>query len=201
MEYIERLEKTLSELENNSGKLANLPELVKGINELISHYRETNDSVVKSQKDLEKIEGQLSERIEELQKALKLEQESKDELLNKIRSVLTANNKEQLDAVNSITTVVNNKIAVAESNLTVKTTEIDNDVKLVDSKISENGNKLDAVTKNISSIEEKLCTYGDKTLADMSELKLLIPIIKRTQIFSIVTAVLALVACILYFVM
>lgn len=201
MEYIERLEKALSELENNSGKLANLPELVKGINELISIYRETNDSVVKSQKDLEKIEGQLRERIEELQKALQLEQESKDELLNKIRSVLTANNKEQLDAVNSITTVVNNKIAIAESNLTVKTTEVDNDVKLVGSKTTENGNKLDAITKNISYIEEKMCTYGDKTLSDMSELKLLIPIIKKTQIFSIVAAVLALMACILNFVM
>lgn len=201
MEYIERLEKTLEELENNSGKLADLPELVKGVNELIGLYHEANESVEKSRESLNQIEDQLKERIEELQKALKLEQETKGELLNNIKSVLTANNKEQLDAVNSITSVVNNKIEIAESNITVKATEIDNETKLINTKVSENGIKIDNVAKDIAAVTDKMCEYGDKISGDLNELKTLTPVIKRTQIFSIVAALLALVACVLSIVM
>lgn len=197
MEYIERLEKTLDELESSAGKLSNLPELVKGINELVDLYREANSSTEKSQKQLDIIGSQLKERVEELQNALKAEQETKDELLNNIRSTLISNNKEQLDVVNSITSAVNNKIAIAESNIIVKATEIDNDVKQTITKISENGNRIDSVSKDILSVSDKICDYGNKTVNGVDELKSVIPIIKRTQAISIVAACLALVACIL----
>ncbi len=197
MEYIERLETTLAELENNAGKLSNLPALVKGINELIDLCRVANSSTEKSQEQLDLLNNQLKEKIEELQKILTVEQETKDELLNNIRSALTANTKEQLDAVNSITSVVNNKIAVVESSISVKTAEIDNGIKQNNSKLSENGTKLDSISNDISSVSVKISDYGDKLTGGVDELKTVIPIIKRTQIISIVAACLALVACIL----
>lgn len=197
MEYIDRLEKTLGELENNSGKLANLPELVKGVNELIALYRETNESVVKSKESLDEIEVRLRERIEELNKELKLEQDAKDELLNNVRSVLTANNREQLDAVNSVTSVVNNKIAITESNIIVKTTEIDNDLKLISARVAENSTKIESLHEDISGISNKMCELGDKISNDLAEIKTMMPVIKRTHIFSIVAAILALCACVL----
>jgi len=197
MEHIERLEKVLSDLESNAGKLSSLPELVQGIKEIISLYKEANDSINQSGIELKEIEKVLNERLEDLQKTLKVEQESKDELMNSIRSILTSNNKEQLDAVNSITTVVGNKISVAESNLTVKATEIENGVKHVELKATENETKLLGITNGVASLGEKVASYGDANSADLKELILLIPIIKRTQIIAIVGAVLALAACII----
>lgn len=197
MEYIERLEKSLSELENNSGKLASLPELVKSIKELISLYQEAGETFNQSGKGLKEIESSLKNRLEELEKAIKKEQEHKDELLNTIRSALTANNKEQLDAVNSVTTVVGNKITIAESNMIAKSTEIDNGVKRVEAKTIENSTKIDSSITGIANVGEKVCTYGDATTKDLGEMKNMIPIIKRTQIISIIAAVLALAACII----
>jgi chromosome segregation ATPase len=201
MEYIERLEKTLDDLERNSGKLSNLPELVKGISELIDLYRESNSSTEKSQQQLDAIADQLKESCEELLKALKTEQETKDELLNTIRTILTANNKEQLDAVNSVTSVVNNKIAIVESNIEVKTNEIDNNVKKTSSKVDENGGKLDGVSKDVSSVSEKIGDYGDRLTGSVDEIKSVLPIIKRTQMIAMVAAGLALLACVLSVIM
>ncbi len=201
MEYIERLEKILNDLENNSGKLAEVPEITKSVKELIALFQESGDAIVQSTTALRKNEQQLREGLEELRGVLKKEQESKDELINTVRTALTSNNKEQLDAVNSINTIISNKISVVESNLTAKTTEIDNGIKRVESKSSENSVKLDGTISGIEKVEEKVRSYGDTISSDTGELKMIIPLIKRIQIISIAAAVFALVACILSIVM
>lgn len=197
MEHIKRLETILADLENSSGKLADVPVLVKEIRELVAIYKEGNELVEKTRINLDAAEKELMHRLGDLERTLKLERETKEELMNNIRSTLTANNKEQLDAVNSITTVVNNKIAVAESNLNVTITDIRADIRQVDLKAVDNGGKIDSAIEKINKADEKVSTYGDKTSADLGEIKLVIPIVKRTQIIAIVAAVLSLTACIL----
>ena len=200
MDYLKELENTITELENNSKKMAALPDLVKGIKNFNNIYAKSMESTEKSAENLKQTEANLKKRLEELEAILKEEKESRDELLNNIRSVLTANNKEQLDAVNSITSVVNNKITVAESNLTVKTTSIESDIKSVEVKVADNINKTDKLTSDVSETKEKIDSFGTSIRNDIGEIKNKIPVIDRIQIISIVAVITGVLSCIVGFI-
>lgn len=201
MDYIERLEKSLVELEEGAGKLSNIPELIHAISELITIYKDGTNTIEQSGERMSELENALSEKIDELEVAVKKEQESRDELINSIRTTLTSNNREQIEAVNSVTTLVNNKVAVVESNLGVKIAEIDNESKKLFGVVQENSNKADTIALGVAGVGDKVMKVGEETAANIEELKQFIPLVKRVQILSIIGIVIAVIGCILGIVM
>lgn len=179
MDYLDKLENAISDFEENSGKLSDIPVLTENVKNLVTIYKDGAEEFNDSQKRASELNEKMESAIGELQKALELEQQSRDELLNSIKAAMIENNKAQIEAVNSVTTLVNNKVSVAESNLTVKAREIENGVSSLEGKVSENGTKI------------------DKTASDVTDIKTVIPAIKRTQIFAVLAVIGSIASCVI----
>jgi chromosome segregation ATPase len=177
MDYLDKLENAISDFETNSGKLSDIPVLTENVKNLVTIYKDGAEEFDNSQNRVNELNEKLESAVDELQKTLELEQQSRDELLTSIKAAMIENNKAQIEAVNSVTTLVNNKVSVAESNLTVKAREIEEKVGTVDEKVSENGTKI------------------DNTSMDLTDT--VIPAIKRTQIFAVLAVIGSIASCVI----
>lgn len=183
MEYLKRLEESLAVLEDSADKLSQIPQLLKGIIELVNEIQKEKDEFSKKYSELENIKTIMEKQSKDICDYIEVEKKTREEFITTMKSILIQNNKENIEVYNALSTTISHKVEVTENNLN---TSVSTGV----AKLSENIAGTDA------KIEQSFETLN----VDVKETKTMIPIVFRTQILVIVAIIVGIAGCILHFI-
>ena len=120
MDYLERLNAAITDLQNNADRLAQISELISLLAELTNEVREEKQQLSENQKQ---IDGLLSEIKLETEAVTKLTENSSkqfEEIITIVKEELMKTKKENIEAIDSISTTLGNKISLLDSNINTK---------------------------------------------------------------------------------
>ena len=120
MDYLERLNAAIADLQNNADRLAQISELISLLAELTNEVREEKQQLSENQKQ---IDGLLSEIKLETEAVTKLTENSSkqfEEIITIVKEELVKTKKENIEAIDSILITLGNKISLLDSNVNTK---------------------------------------------------------------------------------
>ena len=156
MDYLERLNAAITDLQNNADRLAQISELISLLAELTNEVREEKQQLSENQ---EQIDGLLSEIKLETEAVTKLTENSSkqfEEIITIVKEELIKTKKENIEAIDSISTTLGNKISLLDSNINTKIDLKSSELNQIFQKsLQENNDKIsEQFLKNNDSINQ-----------------------------------------------
>ena len=190
MDYLERLNAAITDLQNNADRLAQISELISLLAELTNEVREEKQQLSENQ---EQIDGLLSEIKLETEAVTKLTENSSkqfEEIITIVKEELIKTKKENIEAIDSISTTLGNKISLLDSNINTK-------IDLRSSELNQTFQK--SLQENNDKISEQFLKTNDSINQINTDVKNNNKIIKIIGGISALGVVLGVIICVLLF--
>ena len=190
MDYLERLNAAITDLQNNADRLAQISELISLLAELTNEVREEKQQLSENQKQ---IDGLLSEIKLETEAVTKLTENSSkqfEEIITIVKEELIKTKKENIEAIDSISTTLGNKISLLDSNINTK-------IDLRSSELNQTFQK--SLQENNDKISEQFLKTNDSINQINTDVKNNNKIIKIIGGISALGVVLGVIICVLLF--
>lgn len=190
MDYLERLNAAIADLQNNADRLAQISELISLLAELTNEVREEKQQLSENQKQ---IDGLLSEIKLETEAVTKLTENSSkqfEEIITIVKEELVKTKKENIEAIDSISTTLGNKISLLDSNINTK-------IDLKSSELNQIFQK--SLQENNDKISEQFLKINDSINQINTDVKNNNKIIKIIGGISALGVVLGVIICVLLF--
>ena len=190
MDYLERLNAAIADLQNNADRLAQISELISLLAELTNEVREEKQQLSENQKQ---IDGLLSEIKLETEAVTKLTENSSkqfEEIITIVKEELVKTKKENIEAIDSISTTLGNKISLLDSNINTK-------IDLKSSELNQIFQK--SLQENNDKISEQFLKTNDSINQINTDVKNNNKIIKIIGGISALGVVLGVIICVLLF--
>ena len=190
MDYLERLNAAITDLQNNADRLAQISELISLLAELTNEVREEKQQLSENQ---EQIDGLLSEIKLETEAVTKLTENSSkqfEEIITIVKEELVKTKKENIEAIDSISTTLGNKISLLDSNINTK-------IDLRSSELNQTFQK--SLQENNDKISEQFLKTNDSINQINTDVKNNNKIIKIIGGISALGVVLGVIICVLLF--
>ena len=190
MDYLERLNAAIADLQNNADRLAQISELISLLAELTNEVREEKQQLSENQ---EQIDGLLSEIKLETEAVTKLTENSSkqfEEIITIVKEELIKTKKENIEAIDSISTTLGNKISLLDSNINTK-------IDLRSSELNQTFQK--SLQENNDKISEQFLKTNDSINQINTDVKNNNKIIKIIGGISALGVVLGVIICVLLF--
>lgn len=142
MDYLERLEKSITDFENGNEKLSKIPELISEIVKLIEEVQEEKRDTSEKMAILDQLKIQIREQGNIINDMLEKEKKISDEFVTTMTSTLIQRTQEHINVYNSLSS----NISITENNLNAKIVNGNNHVV----------ERVDAVEKGIDKCFFKL---------------------------------------------
>ena len=190
MDYLERLNAAITDLQNNADRLAQISELISLLAELTNEVREEKQQLSENQ---EQIDGLLSEIKLETEAVTKLTENSSkqfEEIITIVKEELIKTKKENIEAIDSILITLGNKISLLDSNINTK-------IDLRSSELNQTFQK--SLQENNDKISEQFLKTNDSINQINTDVKNNNKIIKIIGGISALGVVLGVIICVLLF--
>lgn len=190
MDYLERLNAAIADLQNNADRLAQISELISLLAELTNEVREEKQQLSENQKQ---IDGLLSEIKLETEAVTKLTENSSkqfEEIITIVKEELVKTKKENIEAIDSISITLGNKISLLDSNINTK-------IDLKSSELNQIFQK--SLQENNDKISEQFLKTNDSINQINTDVKNNNKIIKIIGGISALGVVLGVIICVLLF--
>ena len=190
MDYLERLNAAIADLQNNADRLAQISELISLLAELTNEVREEKQQLSENQKQ---IDGLLSEIKLETEAVTKLTENSSkqfEEIITIVKEELVKTKKENIEAIDSISTTLGNKISLLDSNVNTK-------IDLKSSELNQIFQK--SLQEHNDKISEQFLKTNDSINQINTDVKNNNKIIKIIGGISALGVVLGVIICVLLF--
>lgn len=187
MDYLDKLEESLKVFENETDKLSKIPILIENIAVLISQVEEVKEDNSAQHKHLLTIKQEMEEESKRIKEYIEVEKDSRNEFISVVKNSLLQSSQENMELYNSLSKTMANKIDVAVSDLNAV-------VVKNSSNISE---ELGSTQKKIRDADESMSDKFKSVIRDLEEVKKIEPQVRKLHLFSLISVITGVVACIL----